>query len=153
MNSITLTGNLVREWSVKEISNGVLAKNTLAVNEKYNGETKTTIIDIITFNDQQVEVLTKFTSKGSKLLVVGKLDINTYTGKCKECKADKSVREAQVKIFSFEFLSTRDKDFNDVGVQDSSAKAWTKEKPKATIDDDIFSSATTVEITDGDLPF
>ena len=154
MNSITLTGNLVREWSVKEITNGHLAKNTLAVNEKYNGKTTTTFIDIITFSDKQVEILTKYTKKGSKLLINGKLDINSYVGKCKECKADKSVREAQVVLNpynGFEFLDMRDKNYNDVGTTDNSPKAWQKDKPQATIDDDIFSNSDTVP--SGDLPF
>ena len=154
MNKITLTGRLVRDWAIRETTNGHLAKNTLVVNEKFGGKEKSTFIDLITFDEQQVQFITKYTKKGSKLLINGKLDINSYTGKCKECKADRSVREAQVVIDRYngvEFLDIRDKDYKDVEGTDNSPSAWTKEKPQASIGDDIFSNSDTVP--SGDLPF
>ena len=69
MNKIILMGNVGKD---PIIENG-RAEFTLAVNEKRNGEKKTTWFRCVKF--KYFEVIEKFVRKGSQLLVMGKLEI------------------------------------------------------------------------------
>ena len=83
MNLITLTGNLGRDWEQAN-SNTVIAKNSLAVRRdfknKQTGDYDTDWIPLTAFS-KTAETLMQYTSKGSKLLIVGKLQTNNYTDK------------------------------------------------------------------------
>ena len=83
MNLITLTGNLGRDWEQAN-SNTVIAKNSLAVRRdfknKQTGDYDTDWIPLTAFS-KTAEILMQYTSKGSKILIVGKLQTNNYTDK------------------------------------------------------------------------
>ena len=83
MNLITLTGNLGRDWEQAN-SNTVIAKNSLAVRRdfknKQTGEYDTDWIPLTAFS-KTAETLMQYTGKGSKILVVGKLQTNNFTDK------------------------------------------------------------------------
>ena len=83
MNLTTFTGNLGRDWEQAN-SNTVIAKNSLAVRRdfknKQTGEYDTDWIPLTAFS-KTAETLMQYTGKGSKILVVGKLQTNNFTDK------------------------------------------------------------------------
>ena len=83
MNLTTFTGNLGRDWEQAN-SNTVIAKNSLAVRRdfknKQTGDYDTDWIPLTAFS-KTAEILMQYTSKGSKILIVGKLQTNNYTDK------------------------------------------------------------------------
>ena len=83
MNLTIFTGNLGRDWEQAN-SNTVIAKNSLAVRRdfknKQTGEYDTDWIPLTAFS-KTAETLMQYTGKGSKILVVGKLQTNNFTDK------------------------------------------------------------------------
>ena len=82
MNKVILCGNLTKDMDVKIIKgktkksdDTIVGRFTIAVNEGYGENKKTTFIPITIFN-KMVENLEEFLIKGTKVNVVGKLDIN-----------------------------------------------------------------------------
>ena len=81
MNKVILCGNLVKDMDVKVIKGKTRKDNdilvgrfTLAVNEGYGENKKATFIPVTIFN-KTVENLEQYLIKGTKVNVVGKLDI------------------------------------------------------------------------------
>ena len=75
MNSIIISGNIVRDNDVKDTTTKVL-KNTLAVKREFKKD-ETDFINITAFS-KTAELIAKYTQKGSKLLVEGSLQIGSY---------------------------------------------------------------------------
>ena len=82
MNKVILCGNLTKDMDVKIIkgkskkdNDVIVGKFILAVNEGYGDNKKTTFIPITIFN-KTVENLENYLVKGTKINVVGRLDIN-----------------------------------------------------------------------------
>ena len=82
MNKVILCGNLVKDMDVKVIKGKtkkaddvIVGRFTLAVNEGYGENKKATFIPVTIFN-KTVENLEEFLIKGTKVNVVGRLDIN-----------------------------------------------------------------------------
>ena len=81
MNKVILCGNLTKDMDVKIIkgktkkdNDVIVGRFTLAVNEGYGDNKKTTFIPITIFN-KTAENLEEYLIKGTKVNVVGKLDI------------------------------------------------------------------------------
>ena len=81
MNKVILCGNLVKDIDVKIIKGKtrkdndiIVGRFTLAVNEGYGENKKTSFIPVTIFN-KTVENLEQYLIKGTKVNVVGKLDI------------------------------------------------------------------------------
>ena len=82
MNKVILCGNLVKDMDVKVIKGKskkaddvIVGRFTLAVNEGYGENKKATFIPVTIFN-KTVENLENYLVKGTKINVVGRLDIN-----------------------------------------------------------------------------
>ena len=82
MNKVFLCGNLTKDMEVKIIKgktkksdDTIVGRFTLAVNEGYGENKKATFIPVTIFN-KTVENLEEFLIKGTKVNVVGRLDIN-----------------------------------------------------------------------------
>lgn len=82
MNKVILCGNLVKDMDVKVIKGKtkkaddvIVGRFTLAVNEGYGENKKTTFVPITIFN-KTVENLEEYLIKGTKVNVIGRLDIN-----------------------------------------------------------------------------
>ena len=82
MNKVILCGNLTKDMDVKIIKgktkksdDTIVGRFTLAVNEGYGENKKATFIPVTIFN-KTVENLEEFLIKGTKVNVVGRLDIN-----------------------------------------------------------------------------
>ena len=81
MNKVILCGNLVKDMDVKVIKgktkksdDTIVGRFTLAVNEGYGENKKATFIPVTIFN-KTVENLEEYLIKGTKVNIVGKLDI------------------------------------------------------------------------------
>ena len=75
MNSIIISGNIVRDNDVKDTTTKVL-KNTLDVKREFKKD-ETDFINITAFG-KNAELIAKYTQKGSKLLIQGRLQIGSY---------------------------------------------------------------------------
>ena len=82
MNKVILCGNLTKDMDVKIIkgktkkdNDVIVGRFTLAVNEGYGENKKATFIPVTIFN-KTVENLEEYLIKGTKVNVVGRLDIN-----------------------------------------------------------------------------
>ena len=81
MNKVILCGNLTKDMDVKiykgktkKSDDTIVGRFTIAVNEGYGDNKKTTFIPVTIFN-KTVENLEEYLIKGTKVNVVGKLDI------------------------------------------------------------------------------
>ena len=81
MNKVILCGNLTKDMDVKIIKgktkksdDTIVGRFTLAVNEGYGENKKTTFIPVTIFN-KTVENLEEYLIKGTKVNIVGRLDI------------------------------------------------------------------------------
>ena len=81
MNKVILCGNLTKNMDVKIIKGKtkksddiIVGKSTIAVNEGYGENKKTTFIPITIFN-KTVENLEEYLIKGTKVNIVGRLEI------------------------------------------------------------------------------
>lgn len=141
MNLITLTGNLGRDWEQAN-SNTVIAKNSLAVRRdfknKQTGDYDTDWIPLTAFS-KTAETLMQYTGKGSKILVVGKLQTNNFTDK----QGNKRT-SYDVIVDRFDFLDSKG---------DNQQKQTDNPFANANLsDDDPFENNDT-EIDDDSLPF
>ena len=81
MNKVILCGNLTKDMEVKiykgktkKDNDNIVGRFTLAVNEGYGENKKTTFVPITIFN-KTVENLEEYLIKGTKVNIVGRLDI------------------------------------------------------------------------------
>ena len=146
MNLITLTGNLGRDWEQAN-SNTVIAKNSLAVRRdfknKQTGEYDTDWIPLTAFS-KTAETLMQYTSKGSKILIVGKLQTNNYTDKNGNKRTSYDVI-----VDRFEFLDSKGDNQQQTQQQNNSPFANTDFNSSDPFEKNDGSS----EITDDMLPF
>lgn len=158
MNLITLTGNLGRDWEQANASM-TIAKNSLAVRRdfknKKTGEYDTDWIPLTAFS-KTADTLMKYTGKGSKVLVIGKLQTNNYTDK----QGNKRT-SYDVIVDRFEFLDSKNdnqKNYNPQSNQGQRDRQQTKsdDNPFANVDfsnDDPFETNNATDIDNSDLPF
>lgn len=80
MNVTTITGNLTKDWKVKKSKDGktVIATNVIADNDFQNERTNFFNIKVI---GKIGESYPKYTGKGSKVTVIGKMSLTDYEGK------------------------------------------------------------------------
>ena len=77
MNKIVINGNLTKDIEVAVNKNDVLVgKFTIANNTKVGKEERTTFINCVLFGER-VEKLVPYLLKGAKVLVDGRLEVNT----------------------------------------------------------------------------
>lgn len=123
MNRVILIGNMTKQPELKHTEGGMaICRFSIAVNKGYGEKKKTTFVNIVTFN-KTAENCEKFLSKGSKVGIVGELEIRQFTGNDGQTKYMTEVLANEV-----EFLSS---------------KSQLEEQPN-----DEF-----VDIEDTDLPF
>lgn len=81
MNKVILCGNLCKEVELRNTTNGTsVLQNTIAVKNDYknaNGEYDSEFINIVAWK-QTAEYISKYASKGNKVLVEGKLRNRSY---------------------------------------------------------------------------
>ena len=145
MNLITLTGNLGRDWEQANASM-TIAKNSLAVRRdfknKQTSEYDTDWIPLTAFS-KTAETLMQYTSKGSKVLIVGKLQTNNYTDKNGNKRTSYDVI-----VDRFEFLDSKGDNQQQSQRQNNN--------PFENVDfnsNDPFETNNATDIDNSDLPF
>ena len=79
MNNLTVNGNLVKDMEVKPYGKeGIMAKFTVANNERVGQNDVTSFINCVMFGEKRIEALQKYLVKGCKVLVTGRLSVETY---------------------------------------------------------------------------
>lgn len=104
-NKVILIGNLTRDVELRHTQGGqALAKLGMAINRKYtsNGESKesTCFVDLTAWG-RQAEVLSQYVSKGSPLMVEGRLEYSTW-----ESQEGGKRSKLEVVIENFQFLGS-----------------------------------------------
>ena len=105
-NKVVLLGNLVRDPELRFTQGNDLpvARTALAVNRKYRDREEVMFIDIVVFG-KMAETLEAYTSKGSPLLVEGRLSQNVW-----EQEGQKRSKH-EIIVTNFQLLgSRRDRD-------------------------------------------
>ena len=152
MNLITITGNLGRDWEQANASM-TIAKNSLAVRRdfknKQTGEYDTDWIPLTAFS-KTADTLMKYTGKGSKILVIGKLQTNNYTDK----QGNKRT-SYDVIVDRFEFLDSKSDNQNNYNPQSNQGQRdrQQNDNPFAGANSDDPFESNGVEIDDSSLPF
>ena len=78
MNTITIHGNVTRDPELKYTPNNMaIAKFSVASSHGKDDKKKTTFIDIVVFGDQ-AETVCEQVKKGTRVAVVGRLQIEPY---------------------------------------------------------------------------
>lgn len=80
MNITTITGNLTKNWEMKKSKDGktTIATNVIADNDFQNERTNFFNIKVI---GKIADSYAKYTGKGSKVTVIGKMSLTDYEGK------------------------------------------------------------------------
>jgi single-strand DNA-binding protein len=81
MNNITILGNLGQKAEVKTLPSGDKVANFSVGTASGFGENKSTIWFSCSCFGKQAEVIEKFTDKGSKVLLIGRLEERSFTTK------------------------------------------------------------------------
>ena len=81
-NSITIIGNLGRDPEIRETQKGSqFATLSVATNRMVQGERETDWHKVVVWDTKNTEVLQKYTHKGSKVLLRGRLTYKKWTNK------------------------------------------------------------------------
>jgi len=81
MNRVILIGRLTKDPDMRQTNNGaVMARYTLAVERRYNGENMTDFIGCVAYG-KGGEFAQKYFSKGMKVAVQGRIQTGSYTNK------------------------------------------------------------------------
>ena len=85
MNVTTITGNLTKDWELKKSKDGktTIATNVVADNDHQAERTNFFNIKVI---GKIADSYAKYTGKGSKVTVIGKMSLTNYTDKNGEQK-------------------------------------------------------------------
>lgn len=115
MNTVQLVGNLTKNVDYGETTTGVAyAQFSLAVQRRFtnaNGERQTDFIDCIAWRTT-ADLCNKYLSKGSRIGVVGSIQVDTYTDR--EGKTRKSFK---VVVNEIEFLSANTSNTSNKGAR------------------------------------
>ena len=138
MNRIFLIGNLTRDPELTETSSGVqICRFSIAVSRNYtgaDGERKTDFFNCIAWRGL-AETISRYTSKGKKVAVMGSVEIREYEDR------DGNKRTAvDINVQDVEFLSPKTADAE----QSTTSTDTQKRKPKPQLQE--FDD-------DGDIPF
>jgi single-strand DNA-binding protein len=97
MNKVIELGNLTRDVEIKHTATTAIAKFTLAINDGYGDKQYTSYIDVKCFG-KQAENAAKYLSKGSKVIVDGKLKQERWEKDGQKCS------RVVIEAFKVEYL-------------------------------------------------
>lgn len=80
MNRVFLCGRSTRDCEVRESGETKVARYSLAVDRKYSKDKETDFINCVCFG-KTAEFAEKYIKKGTKIIVVGRIQTGSYTNK------------------------------------------------------------------------
>ena len=135
-NKVILVGNLTRDPELKQTTGGTAVCDLgLACNEKFKNKAgeeidQTVFVDIVVWG-RQAETANEYLTKGSSVLIEGKLQLDQWENEAGEKRSKMRVRADRI-----QFLSTKSQS--------------TGTRPASVTDQPVASS---VDIDDDDIPF
>ncbi|MDY0133808.1 MAG: single-stranded DNA-binding protein [Acholeplasmatales bacterium] len=148
MNSVVLSGRLVRDPKLEKSANGIPYTNfTIAVKRNYGDEVD--FIDCSAFRGV-AEIITKYLSKGDMAMFMGEINISNYETQDGERRKSMSVLVNRV-----EFMSVK----NEISISNDDNDELAEYESDIVRDDSGFYEDTTEtdigynETEDEDLPF
>lgn len=137
MNNVCILGTLTKDIELKFLVSGSAVANfSIAVNQDYkkDGETikKTSFFNCVSFG-KQAEILNQYFFKGSRILINGELNQETY-----QDKEGKNREKITIRINSFDFIDKKDNNSNTQPKQQ-------EYKPQTNIPE--------IDIDEGSIPF
>lgn len=110
MNNVNILGTLTRDIELRYLPSGSAVANfSIAVNQDYkkDGETikKTSFFNCVSFG-KQAEILNQYFHKGSRILINGELNQETYE------KDGQNREKITIRINSFDFIDKKDNNSN-----------------------------------------
>lgn len=128
MNKYIAIGNLTKDNELRMTQSGTqVLKNSLAIRRDKDN---TDFINFTAFG-KTAELLSKYTGKGSKILIEGEIRTGKYE------KAGKTTYTSEVVVHNIEFLDSKKQETKEELTTDENNVVYTKD----------------IEITDDDLPF
>ena len=103
MNRVIMMGRLTRDPDVRYNNDKAVARFTLAVDRKFKreGEPEADFFNCTAFG-KTAEVVEKYVGKGTKLLIVGRVQYDTYTH-----KDGQTVYRVQILVDELEFAESK----------------------------------------------
>ena len=138
-NKVIIVGNLTRDPEQKFTSSGTaVADLGLAINESFKnkaGETveNTVFVDVVVWG-RQAETAAEFLSKGSSVLIEGKLQLDQWENEAGEKRSKMRVRADRVQFLTSKSQSTGTRP---ASVTDEKPKGDSPESPADFDDDDV----------------
>ncbi len=161
-NKVILVGNLTRDIELRYLQSGTAVGNTgIATNRKFksaNGEQKQEVMFIdITFFGRTAEIANQYLKKGSKVLVEGRLRLDSW-----EDQSGAKRSKHSVTVDSMQMLDSRGDNNQNSGysqstpVQNSygkSAQTQSYSNPPAQPQQSTPPSIPEIDIDDDEIPF
>jgi len=96
MNKVILSGRMTKDLEVKKVRDTIVGNSTIAVDRNYNSEET----DFFVFSvwGKTADIMSKYTKKGSRVLLVGQINIDQAGDKY----------YTKIKVDSVEFLDRPD---------------------------------------------
>lgn len=120
MNKCFLCGRLTRNPEVKYNNDKAIARFTLAVDRKYkrDGEPEADFFNCTAFG-KTAEVVEKYVTKGTKLLITGRIQNDNYTN-----KDGQTVYSVQILVDELEFAESKNNRGNDEKAEETANDAF-----------------------------
>lgn len=149
MNKVFLTGNLTRDPEVRYTQSGkAVARMSIAVNQGY-GDKQTTYFFNLQAWEKTAEFCQRYLTKGTRILVEGRLQTYSYQGKDGTTKSG-----VDIVVENIEFAGAR-RENNNVGEEFGgrentySNNSTSRKRSENTFDDDFAGE----DVADEDVPF
>lgn len=103
LNQLVLCGRLTRDAELRGNGKNICASSTLAVNRdvKYEGKPEADFIPFVIFGEKRAETFAKYTRKGSRVNLRGRLESGSYDG-----QNGGKVYTYTLNVESFDFLDS-----------------------------------------------
>lgn len=117
MNKVFLMGRFTYDPELKDSSNGSYLRANIAVDRRYkSGETTADFPDLVAFG-KTAEFISKYFTKGMKILITGRLQTSTYE------KDGNKIKRTEVIVDEAEFAESKRNDFVQEGTVDGFVQA------------------------------
>lgn len=101
-NIFVCTGRLTKDLELRYTPNGkAVAQSSIAINRKFKDQEKTTFVDFTVW-DKGAEIISEYTKQGSKVLLKGRLEQDTWE------KDGKKFSKLFLVVEDFQFLDKKE---------------------------------------------
>ncbi len=130
-NKVVLMGNITRQPELRNIpgSNTAVARTGIAVNRRYKDKDETMFVDIVAFG-RQAEIMGEYVTKGTPLLIDGRLSMNTW-----EQEGQRRTKH-EIIVESFQMVGRKEDNYSNNSYNSDSTVSESNFKQTDSIDED-----------------